>query len=273
MWTRAILIGACCLTALNVLAAPGKTAEGAEVIETPAPYQQQPMAAPMSGNMACEPPASSPPTYPWYYWWSTWHWFDRMNDHGQHYAYLPPLPGWYYFRPYSVAQLRAQQEAVMRWGGDPRNPYAVGTLPPPEKPVRPDTVAALSTTTTSATNSYEIVASHSVPVSQPAAGIIPWPAVLCDRRFAAERARIEVPYRRNRNGLGTPTAADYQDMIDAAARMKVTLWQMTAEISSQESSTAEKFLDQLAAEARGQLQCGLATANSEPFSTVPPARW
>ena len=276
MWTRTIIIVSGCLIATSVLAAPSMAAEGVEMIPTPAPYQQyQPQAMPdtLPRDMGYES-QGSPPTHPWYYWWSTWHWFDRCNDRGQHYAYLPPLPGWYYFRPYSVAQLRAQQEAVIRWGGDPRNPYAPGVLPAPDEPARRHSVAAVSTTSTGM--SYEIVASHTAPasplptvssprVSPPPAGIIPWPALLRDQQFAFERARIEDPYRRNHNGQATPTTADYQDIMDAAARMKVTLWQMSAEISPQESNLAEKFLDQLAAEARGQLRIGMATVGSEPF--------
>jgi hypothetical protein len=38
--------------------------------------------------------------------------------------YAPPVPGTYYFRPYSVIGLRDQQADVMLWGGDPRAPYA-----------------------------------------------------------------------------------------------------------------------------------------------------
>lgn len=291
MWTRTIIIVGGCLIATSVFSAPTMAAEGVETIPTPAPYQQyrpQPTPSTLPVDMGYES-QGSPPTYPWYYWWSSWHWFDRCVDRGQHYAYLPPLPGWYYFRPYSVAQLRAQQEAVIRWGGDPRNPYAPGILPEPDsKPVRRNAVAAVSTT--SSGTSYEIVASHTTPVSppprvsrsprvssppvspptvspprmpQPKVGIIPWPTVLCDQRFAFERARIEDPYRLNHNGQAVPTAADYQDIINAAARMKVTLWQMTAEISPQESNLAEKFLDQLATEARGQLQIGMAAVRSE----------
>jgi hypothetical protein len=238
--------------------------EGAETIGTPAPYQQSSNAAPC--DMGCEAPGT-PPTTPWYYWWSSWHWFDRDHDRGQHYAYLPPLPGWYYFRPYSVSQLRAQQEAVQQWGGDPRNPYAVGTLPPPEYAPRPATVVPASTTTmrTSSSSRYEITASYTEPVTQPvAATIVPWPTVLRDRQFATERARIEEPYRRSLSGQGAPTAADYQEMIDAAAQMKAILWQTVPNISEPDSTNAEKFLDQLALEARGQLRVGSTTVGPQP---------
>lgn len=81
--------------------------------------------------------------------------------------------------------------------------------------------------------------------------IIKWLPVLCDPRFADQRAAVEAPYRRVPKQ--SPTVADYEKMIDAAQQMKVTLGQMTAEISAQEYLNAEKFLDQLAAEARGRI--------------------
>jgi len=49
-------------------------------------------------------------------------WTGRC-DMPQHTPYYPPAHGNYYFRPYSVAQLASQQEFVMSWGGDPRDPY------------------------------------------------------------------------------------------------------------------------------------------------------
>jgi hypothetical protein len=42
----------------------------------------------------------------------------------QHYAYFPPLHGYYYFRPYHPSHIEVQQQRVITWGGDPRNPYA-----------------------------------------------------------------------------------------------------------------------------------------------------
>jgi hypothetical protein len=41
-----------------------------------------------------------------------------------HYAYFPPMHGYYYFRPYHHSHLAQQQTSVTGWGGDPRNPYA-----------------------------------------------------------------------------------------------------------------------------------------------------
>ncbi len=266
--TRATIMTACCLALLSLSARRG-IGQDAEVIGTPSPYQQaSPASMPYNATgdlgTGCES-SCTPPTTPWYYWWSTWHWFDRYHDRGQHYAYQPPLPGWYYFRPYSVSQLRAQQEAAMQWGGDPRNPYAVGNLPAPETAPRPATVTPLSSRQTSPNVSYEIAASYAEPSVQqaaPAADIVPWPVILRNPRFAADRARIEEPYRRSLRGQGAPTAADYQDMIDAAAQMKATLWQMTVDVSDQDSLSAEKFLEQLAAEARDQLRASLAPADA-----------
>jgi len=39
-------------------------------------------------------------------------------------AYPPPVPGSYYFRPYSVIGLRDNQADALLWGGDPRDPYS-----------------------------------------------------------------------------------------------------------------------------------------------------
>jgi hypothetical protein len=93
-----------------------------------------------------------------------------------------------------------------------------------------------------------------VPAAAPAADtdIIKWLPVLCEPQFAAERAKIEAPYRRDPKT--NPTPADYQSMIEAAEQMKVILGQMTAEISAQDYINAEKFLDQLAAEARERIK-------------------
>jgi hypothetical protein len=41
----------------------------------------------------------------------------------QHYMYYPTEHGYYYFIPYNYTTIRRHQQAVMRWGGDPRNPY------------------------------------------------------------------------------------------------------------------------------------------------------
>jgi len=42
----------------------------------------------------------------------------------QHYPYYPSMHGYYYFRPYHQSHLARQQAFVMRFGGDPRHPYA-----------------------------------------------------------------------------------------------------------------------------------------------------
>ena len=45
------------------------------------------------------------------------------GDLVQHMPYCAAGKGYYYFRPYHVMHVFAQQEMVTRWGGDPRNPY------------------------------------------------------------------------------------------------------------------------------------------------------
>jgi hypothetical protein len=83
--------------------------------------------------------------------------------------------------------------------------------------------------------------------------IIAWPPVLCDARFAEQRAMVEAPYRRVPKGQAKPTVEDYQNMIKAVDQMKILLNEMTSEVSAQVYLHAEKFLDQLATEARGRI--------------------
>lgn len=87
-----------------------------------------------------------------------------------------------------------------------------------------------------------------------ATDIIPWPPALWDSRFAEPRAAIEAPYRREAGTQAARTAADYERMIEAAGQMKLLLSAMTAEISAQDYLHAEKFLDQLTAEARERIE-------------------
>lgn len=265
MWTRNLLILACCLASSGAKAAFGGVPEGAEVIPAPSPISSPQMAMPMSDGTTCGVPGT-PSTSPWYYWWDTWHWFDTCHDRGQHYTYLPPLPGWYYFRPYSVGQLRAQQEAVIQWGGDPRNPYCTGTLSQPREQAR-----ARATSTPSLTRRAAATSDQAAAPPQAAPGIIPWPPVLCDPRFAHERARIEDPFRHTLQGQGNPATEDYQGIVDAVEQMKSILRQITAEISVREGLSAERFLDQLAAEAREEAHVQVAFASSEPHSVAPAA--
>jgi hypothetical protein len=87
-----------------------------------------------------------------------------------------------------------------------------------------------------------------------ATDVIKWLPVLCDPQFAADRAKIEAPYRRSSQGLSRPNADDYRGMIVTTEQMKATLKTMAAEISAQDYLSAEAFLDQLASEARGRIQ-------------------
>jgi hypothetical protein len=57
-------------------------------------------------------------TSPWWCWWI------KPSERLPHFAYAPPVPGTYYFRPYSVIQLREQQAMAAVWGIDPRTPYS-----------------------------------------------------------------------------------------------------------------------------------------------------
>ena len=53
--------------------------------------------------------------------------FGLLPDDGgmpQHYAYYPPMHGYYYFHPYHYSHVPAHQDFAGRIGIDPRNPYA-----------------------------------------------------------------------------------------------------------------------------------------------------
>ena len=51
-------------------------------------------------------------------------WLNSSFDMPPHYAYFPPMHGYYYFRPYSPQDWAKQRGAVEKWGGNPLNPYA-----------------------------------------------------------------------------------------------------------------------------------------------------
>ncbi len=87
-----------------------------------------------------------------------------------------------------------------------------------------------------------------------ATDIIPWPPVLCDSRFAQQRALVEAPYRRDDGMRTKPTVADYENIIKAVDQMKDILAGMTSEILAEPYLHAEKFLNQLAAEARERIE-------------------
>jgi hypothetical protein len=93
-------------------------------------------------------------------------------------------------------------------------------------------------------------ASFTCPAPPAETDIINWPPALLDPRLAQQRAIVEAPYRCKPAGHVRLTAADRQAIIGAVARMKLILGQMTGEISTADSLDAQKFLDQLAAEAK-----------------------
>jgi hypothetical protein len=87
-----------------------------------------------------------------------------------------------------------------------------------------------------------------------ATDVIKWPPLLHAPQFAEQRAQIETPYRRNSKGPITPTAADYQNMIQATERMRSIVKELTANLTAQEYLDSQAFLDRLAAEARNRLE-------------------
>lgn len=51
------------------------------------------------------------------------HFYSRCNMI-PHIAYINPMKSYYYFRPYQAFHVREQQNEVVTYGGDPRDPYA-----------------------------------------------------------------------------------------------------------------------------------------------------
>jgi hypothetical protein len=83
---------------------------------------------------------------------------------------------------------------------------------------------------------------------------VPWPKALLDACFAAQRARIEAPFRRVLSSKGSGfNSADCMNIIEAAKQMKVLLGQIAVQISEEDRIEAANFLDQLAAQARSIL--------------------
>jgi hypothetical protein len=87
-----------------------------------------------------------------------------------------------------------------------------------------------------------------------ATDVIKWPSLLQAPQFAEQRAQIEAPYRRNSKGLSAATAADYKNMIESVAQMKLILKGMTARLTAQEYLDSQAFIERLAAEARDRLE-------------------
>jgi len=58
----------------------------------------------------------------WAYWGLPNHHHATGNLH-QHIPYIAYPKDYYYFRPYNYFQIADQQQEVLNYGGDPRNPY------------------------------------------------------------------------------------------------------------------------------------------------------
>ena len=266
MWTRNLLILACCLVPSSALAAFGGVPEGAEVIPAPAPRSapasSPQMAMPMSDGTAC-----------------------GRSRHAADIA-LVLLVGHLALvrqvsRPRATLCLSSAVARLVLFptvqrrpiAGAARGRHAVGRRS--SQSLCHGHIAATAATGPGACRVRTLadekgchpklsVARRRPRRLRPPAGIIPWPPVLCDPRFAYQRATIEAPFRHSLQGQGNPAAEDYQGIIDAVEQMKAILRQITAEISVREGLSAERFLDQLAAEAREEAHVQLASASSEP---------
>ena len=86
-----------------------------------------------------------------------------------------------------------------------------------------------------------------------ATDIIPWPPVLQEPEFAAQRTEIEAPYRRAPPALSAPAPADYRNMVETVGEMKAVLeWRLGqgSGLLTQDYEQAKAFLNKLGQEAR-----------------------
>lgn len=102
---------------------------------------------------------------------------------------------------------------------------------------------------------------------QASTDIIKWPTVLRDARFAQQRTRVEEPFRRVASGGTAVTVNEYRAIVDATQQMQNTLEQMSYEISAGAYQGVEKFLLQLADEARGKIASATPPATGAAAET------
>ncbi len=97
-----------------------------------------------------------------------------------------------------------------------------------------------------------------VPSRRPppaAMDIIKWPTELQENCFAADRARIEAPYRRTPPKLSVPTSADYREMADTVEDMEAVLeWRLKSGVHTANYNAAKTFLDRLGHEATARAE-------------------
>ena len=110
--------------------------------------------------------------------------------------------------------------------------------------------------------SFDVPLPAAAPAPEAAADIIPWPRP-CHPRFAAQRAIVEAPYRRNPKGQANPTAAEYRSMAEAAGLMTLVLRPMVVEIPAADYLVARTFLNQLADEAWRHVEKDEAARSSD----------
>jgi hypothetical protein len=100
--------------------------------------------------------------------------------------------------------------------------------------------------------------------------IIKWPALLQERSFASERAKIEAPYRRSPSKLSAALAADYRQMASTVEDMKAMLeGRLKKGVDTADYNAAKGFLGQLGQEIAARLQT--AGNAKEESGAKPPA--
>jgi hypothetical protein len=93
------------------------------------------------------------------------------------------------------------------------------------------------------------------PVPSPSAAreIMLWPTLLKSDAFAAERYRVEAPFRRAMANGKPLSAEDYQTVVRALEAMKMTLQDVRPLVIEAEYAVVEDYLDNLLQDAQNRL--------------------
>jgi hypothetical protein len=84
--------------------------------------------------------------------------------------------------------------------------------------------------------------------------IYQWPQALQSSQFTADRTEAETPRRRAAEDGRSLSIKDYRDILTAVARLRATLSGVTARITYDEYIEAKDYLDQMAADARANIE-------------------
>jgi hypothetical protein len=84
--------------------------------------------------------------------------------------------------------------------------------------------------------------------------IMLWPTLLKGKRFDADRAAVEAPFRRAYADKKPLTIEDYQSIIATVEKMKQTVKSMESQLVETEYDSVQKYLDDLIADAQKRIK-------------------